>query len=121
MEFQDIKVGDQVIVNEKILIVSRVTKTRFSAGAYEFTKENGREYGASNRMWGRAWAYKAEGPKLEAALINTNLSDAKESLELAHQKIRDFAGYRSKSTLDQSEKLKAMTAEFLKNVREVIG
>lgn len=120
MEFADIKVGDQVIVYEKVKTVHRVTKTRFSAGNYEFTKD-GREYGVTSSWSGRAWAYKAEGQKLESALTKTNLSEAKESFELAFKKIANFSGYQSKSTLEQSEKLKALADEFLKNISEVIG
>lgn len=120
--FEYIKVGDQVIVNGQIKTVNRVTKTRFSAGNptlagdnFEFTKD-GREYGKTNSFRVRYRATKAEGIALEPAITNTNILVAKRSFGAALQR---FSGL-SKPSLEQSEKLKSLALEFLKNIDEAI-
>lgn len=113
--FKDIKVGNQVIVNNQLIEVTHVTKTRFKCGSREYLKENGKRYGASN-PWSAYSARKAEGAALDLAQKNTDLSNARHSAASAQELILQQNARRS--TSEQTAKLAALAAEFLKNVQE---
>lgn len=80
MEFEGIKVGDQVIVKDRLVEVTHVTPQRFKAGGTMFSKKDGYQIG--KKGWFTKIARKAEGEYLE----NTQ---KKESLHIAYR----YAGY----------------------------
>ena len=66
MRFLDIKVGDQVIIDGKVIAqVERVTETQFTANGRRFLRKGGYEYGGG--CWHPRKAQPATPELLEAA------------------------------------------------------
>lgn len=80
MTFDDIKVGDQVIIprgeHGTLATVEKVTKTQFTAGGVRFMKADGTKYGSNGDTWSRIcdWAKRAT-PEAIAALEILNAYD----------------------------------------------
>ena len=66
MRFPDIKVGDQVIIDGRVIAqVERVTKTQFTANGRRFMRKGGYEYGGD--YWHPQKAVPATPEQLEVA------------------------------------------------------
>ena len=80
MKFDDVKVGDQVIIprgnHGTLATVEKVTKTQFTAGGVRFMKADGAEYGTRLDVWSlhSPWARQAT-PEAIAALEILNAYD----------------------------------------------
>lgn len=79
--FENVKVGDLVVVNGFVETVTKVTSKRFCAGDAVFLKENGREFGKSD-FYVIKTARKPEGELFKQAYKNTQL---KKSIDLINE------------------------------------